>query len=450
MDANESHLLYESLGILTSEISDVSAEGIAKSVGALISQGKLKPGDLLPPVRRLADELAVSPATVSSAWQKLRVVGVIRTDGRRGTTVCTQSSSAGTTRLSELQRENTGAILDLSQAVPDPLLLPNFKEGLLQLSLEHKMTNYFEPQVVPELENIIRSSQPFESEMLMLTNGAMDAIDRILSLIVRPGTVVAVENPTFSPILDLLDKNHANIIGIETDDDGIDPDSLKSAMARHKIELLLHQPHANNPSGHSMTYERELELSKIIHTSKATIVEIDHSFGIHTGDPTTLGRHFPDRTLYVRGFSKAYGPDLRMASVSGPKKLINPLIQQRQLGPSWTSRLLQSLLLFLLSDENSQRTVAFAKEQYAYRRENLLAELKRREVEVRGKTGTNIWVSVKNENNALMYLALQGIIATPGSAFKASSTNQQHIRIACGQVTSNFDLLAEKIATAAN
>ena len=64
-----------------------TAKGLAQAVSRAIRDATLLPGDQLPPIRRVAEELMMSPTTVSAAWQLLARSGTIRSDGRRGTTV---------------------------------------------------------------------------------------------------------------------------------------------------------------------------------------------------------------------------------------------------------------------------------------------------------------------------------------------------------------------------
>jgi DNA-binding transcriptional regulator YhcF (GntR family) len=49
--------------------------------------GDLKPGDRLPTVRHLADKLDIAPGTVARAYGELERLGVVVTEGARGTRV---------------------------------------------------------------------------------------------------------------------------------------------------------------------------------------------------------------------------------------------------------------------------------------------------------------------------------------------------------------------------
>ena len=54
--------------------------------------------------------------------------------------------------------------------------------------------------------------------------------------------------------------------------------------------------------------------------------------------------------MHIRSFSKSHGPDLRLAAVGGAGDVVTAVANRRLLGPGWSSRILQALLLELLQD----------------------------------------------------------------------------------------------------
>jgi DNA-binding transcriptional MocR family regulator len=97
------------------------AAEIAADVERAVADGALKPGELLPPMRELAERLGVNPNTVAAAYRTLRERGVIETAGRRGSRVRPRPATTG--------REYIGVdipegVRDLSNGNPDPALLP--------------------------------------------------------------------------------------------------------------------------------------------------------------------------------------------------------------------------------------------------------------------------------------------------------------------------------------
>ena len=77
----------EAAGVIADAIVEASPAGIAKTIGALVSNDTLTAGSKLPTIRALATALGVSASTVADAWRILGGRGVITTDRRRGTTV---------------------------------------------------------------------------------------------------------------------------------------------------------------------------------------------------------------------------------------------------------------------------------------------------------------------------------------------------------------------------
>ena len=115
-----------------------------------------------------------------------------------------------------------------------------------------------------------------------------------------------------------------------------------------------------------MTPSRAEALARVIRSASTTVgdlvvIEDDHSGLISTEGDVTLGAHLPDRVVHVRSFSKSHGPDLRIAAVGGPRDLVDRIMARRMLGPGWTSRMLQTILLDLLTDGASIDAVAEAR-----------------------------------------------------------------------------------------
>ena len=62
-------------------------EQIVSQIQEAVATGTLRPGNRLPPVRQLADQLEIAPGTVARAYSELERRGIVVTDGARGTRV---------------------------------------------------------------------------------------------------------------------------------------------------------------------------------------------------------------------------------------------------------------------------------------------------------------------------------------------------------------------------
>lgn len=432
---------------LVDAVDDRTARGIAAAVGRMITDGSLPVGQRLPTVRDLAKALGVSPTTVSEAWQSLSAVGAIDARGRQGTFV-RQPTGPATPRRYRRVTEGPGHFaLDLSTGTPDPALLPDLGPLLAKVSRQSLTSSYLDHPVLPPLEERLSASWPFPAEAITVVDGAMDALDRVASVIVRLGDRVVVEHPTFPPLLDLLDLLGAEVVGVPLDAEGMRVDALQSALALGATAVFL-QPRAHNPTGITMSARRGRQLAAALATSDAVIVEDDHSGDIASGALVSMGTHLPHRTVHLRSYSKSHGPDLRLAAVGGAGEVVSAVANRRLLGPGWSSRILQSVLLEMLDHAPTQRAVTAARLEYARRRKAVTAVLSERGVGFTGSDGINLWMQVADERSALITLAAQGIGAAPGEPFMVHGDTPS-LRVTVGLVDHDAERVAGMLADAA-
>lgn len=431
---------------MTATDAATTAQGIAGAIGSLVTDAELVPGDRLPTVRALAGHLGVSPTTVSEAWRILARHGAITTDRRRGTTVrSTRVGAEG--RYWQVPVAPGTLALDLSTGTPDPALLPALGPVLASLQAEVMVTSYNDRPVLPDLEEELRSRWPETPEMLTVVDGAQDALDRIVSAHVRLGDIVVVEDPTFPPLLDMLELAGARVVGVPVDRHGIDPGVLREAVAVAPAAVFV-QPRAHNPTGASFDAERAAVIAALLEPTDALIVEDDHSGEISGVALHSIANHLRGRVLHVRSYSKTHGPDLRVAAVGGPAAALEPIVSRRRLGPSWTSRLTQRILLAMLTDPAIEASVATAAGIYAQRRAGLSAALTACGVIPAPGAGLNLWLDVADEQRAVVALAANGIGVAPGSPFRVGR-NPGNIRISLGAAGGDLGPLAQALAEAA-
>lgn len=428
---------------LRERLRDPTARGLADAVGRAVGEGALTAGAKLPPVRQVATGLRMSPTTVSAAWQLLRRAGTIQTDGRRGTVVA-PSRSGGPGRYRAALGGRSGFPLDLSTGVPDPLLLPPLPALAGRAPAP---SSYLDEPVLPGLAAVLRERWPYPPDRLAIFDGAMDALDQIASGLLRLGDRAVVENPCFPPLLDLLDALGVQAVPVGTDADGALPSSLAAALAERPAAVFL-QPRALNPTGASWSPGRAAALAEVLAPASAYVVEDDSAGDVASSALVSIGTHLPARTLHVRSFSKSHGPDLRLAAVSGPATVLDPILERRLLGQGWTSRLLQGLLLRLLTDPGSVTAVRHARDEYARRRHLVVSGLRAAGLSLPPGDGLNIWLPVRDEQAALLTLAGQGIAAAAGAAFTVG-TGRPHLRVTVGLVTDEHAAVAAHLAEAA-
>lgn len=419
------------------------AESIAANVEEAISRGALAPGDALPPIRELAGRLGVNPNTVAAAYRLLRDRGAVETAGRHGTRV---RHRPATTPRSLLGLDVPAGVRDLSTGNPDPALLPI---GFARIPRARPLL-YGEPAASPELVEHARAALGADgvpADHLAVTSGALDGIERALAAHLRPGDRVAVEDPGWANLLDLLAALGLSAEPVRVDDDGPLAADMARALGRG-VRAVVVTNRAQNPTGAALSADRADALRGVLagRADDVLLVEDDHCAGIAGVPLHTLAgstRHW----AFVRSASKAYGPDLRVAVLAGDRRTVERVHGRQRLGAGWVSHLLQDLAVSLWSDEAATRLVGEAEARYTGTRTRLCAALAERGVTAHGRSGLNVWIPVPDETVAITRLLGAGWAAAPGSRFRIRTAPGMRVTVA-DLVAAEADSLADAIADA--
>jgi DNA-binding transcriptional MocR family regulator len=425
-------------------ISGAGAEAIAASIEEAVSTGVLTPGAELPPIRELASQLGVNANTVAAAYRLLRDRGAVETAGRRGTRV--RDRPATTPRSLRALAVPPG-VRDLSTGNPDPALLPI---TTAQFSPRRTPLLYGEPAVSPELAEHARASLSADgvsADHLAVTAGALDGIERVLAAHLRPGDRVAVEDPGWANLLDLIGALGFSVEPVRVDDDGPLVADVTRAL-RRGVQAIVVTTRAQNPTGAAVSATRRDELRQLLTDhGDVLLVEDDHCAGIAGAALHSLAgstRHW----VYVRSASKAYGPDLRLAVLAGDRRTIERVHGRLRLGAGWVSYLLQDLAVDLWRDKAATRLVHNAEAAYTANRTLLRAALADRGVTSHGRSGLNVWIPVPDETVAITRLLSAGWAAAPGTRFRIDTPPGMRITISdlsAGEIDRLADAIAEAL-----
>ncbi|MFI7504835.1 aminotransferase class I/II-fold pyridoxal phosphate-dependent enzyme [Streptomyces sp. NPDC049687] len=406
-------------------ISGATAKGIAASVERGVAEGSLGPGAALPPVRRLADELGVSPGTVATAYKELRRRGVVVTRGRGGTVVAPVPSVA-----SRRPPRVPEGLRDLAGGHPDPRLLPGLAPPtrLSPGARSHRSTPRLE-----RLEEAVRDwlrPDGVPVEHVTFAHGALDLIGRLLSVELRSGDAVAMEDPGYHHLLDLVTALGLRIVPVAVDDEGVRPDALRTAV-RAGVRALVFSPRAQNPFGGCFSAERRNELVDVLRDEPdLLVVENDHASVVADAPLRTLTSGGLSRWVHVRTVSKFLGTDLRWAAAACDPATLARHDGRLLLTSGWVSHLLQETVYRLLTDNDTRALVTRARETYARRRTALLEELAARGIPAHGTSGMNLWVPVRDESAVVNGLRSYGWWVAAGARFRSASEPAVRISVA--------------------
>ncbi len=409
-----------------------------------MANGALAPGEPLPSVRRLAAEVGLSPVTVAAGMAELRRRGVVVTEPRRGSRIGA-GPPIGTLRAPLPVPQGAR---DLSRGNPDPQLLPDLGGALLCSMAPARL--YGEPATLPELIALSREqlrADGIPARSLCVVSGALDGIERALAANLRPGDRVAVENPGYAALYDLLRAQGLALEPVAVDDRGMLPGELERALAGGARAAVI-TPRGQNPTGAALDGARARELSTVLDRAPQTLVIEDD----HLGPVSDAARHttLPGRERWAttRSVAKALGPDLRLAVLAGDPRTVARVEGRQQCGPGWVSHILQRLVLELWSDPAVREQVRSAGTTYSARRKRLLACLQRRDVEAHGASGFNVWIPVHDEAGAVGELLQRGWVVAPGAPFRLGAAAPA-IRVTIATLTAaEAEQLAADIADA--
>lgn len=399
-----------------SYISGDNAVNIARSVELAIASGRVTAGSLLPPVRSLAGSLRVSPATVAAAYRMLQQRGVVAGDGRRGTRV-RPAAPVAAPAAPPLPR----GVRDLASGSPDLALLPDrieqrlYRDALNDPRLLALAQKQFAADGVP-------------AKSIAVCSGALDGVERVLREMTRSGDRVAVEDPGFTGVIDLLASLSLVPVPVSVDDDGPIPSSLRGAL--RSARAFIATPRAQNPTGASITPRRGRELRAVLEDfPEVVVLEDDHAGPVAGSRYVTLVTG-AERWAVVRSVSKPLGPDLRVALLAGDPETIARVEGRQALGMRWVSHILQRLVVQLWSDRRVLRQLAVAEKTYSERRNALIGALASHGIEGRGVSGLNVWIPLRDESAVVQSLLARGWAVNAGERYRIASGPAIRVTIA--------------------
>jgi DNA-binding transcriptional MocR family regulator len=390
-------------------VQGTSTKEIVASIEAAAASGELVAGDRLPSVRALAADLGVSPTTVAAAIADLRRRGVVVSRPRSGTEI------AGRAPVAPFAPPPVPAgVRDLASGNPDPALLPDVQGALRGLTGPPRL--YGAEAVHPELRATATEALEVDTTHLCVVNGGLDGIERVLAAHLVPGDAVAVEDPGFPAVVDVI--RALGLVPVPVPVEA--PDAIPEAA-----RALVVTPRGQNPTGAVLDARR---LRRALRPG-LLLIEDDH-LGPVAGVPARTATAGHDRWAVVRSVSKWLGPDLRLAVVAGDATTIRRVQGRQAVGPGWVSTLIQRAVAALWADPGAAALAEQAATVYAGRRRALIAALGEHAIAAVGDSGLNVWVPVADEDHAVAGLLAAGWAVTPGARFRLASPPAIRVTIA--------------------
>lgn len=429
-------------------ITGATATEIAESVRQQIERAELAPGDALPPVRALADDLQVNRNTVVAAYRHLTQAGLVEARGRAGTRV------AEPTAVAQEGFARGTVLRDLGTGNPDAALIPDARTALGRIASRPVL--YGEPVIDPDLDRwatawmreAVADERPLR---LTVTGGASDAIERLLAQTLTRDDAVALEDPCFLASLNTVRLGGYRPVAVPVDAEGMTVAGLGAALDAG-VRAVVCTPRAQNPTGASLSARRAADLRAVLTDHPYVLVIEDDHFSLLSSQPfhSVIG---PDhqRWALIRSVSKFLGPDMCLAVTASDPDTAERLARRLNPGSQWVSHLLQRLGLELLTDAHARAAVAAAADHYATRNLVAAAAFTAAGVPTAARDGLSLWVPLPAPARAVAeQLMRRGWLARPGDEFVLSDPSAaHHLRLTVHDLTdAELQRLARDLADA--
>jgi DNA-binding transcriptional MocR family regulator len=445
-------------------------EALADDIARSIHAGLLKPGDRLPSVRTASAARKLSPSTVFQAYYLLEARGLVESRPRSGYYVAqaaarlppepeAASRPDGESRdvdvsalvFEVLESAMSHDVVPLGSAFPSPLLFPLERVGRAVASAAVHLDPWSTvDDLTPGNTELRRQialrylidGMDVPADEIVITNGALEALNLCLSAVTRPGDAVLVESPCFYATLQSLERNGLRAIEVPTHPrTGVDLDAMETAIARHAPRACWLMPTFQNPLGCTMPDDRKRDLVALLARHEIPLIEDDVYAELHHGAGRVLPAKAFDRdgqVMHCSSFSKSLAPGYRIGWVAAGRRA--QAVARRKLTTTLNTNVPAQIGLARYLERGSfdrhlrrlRRTLAAQQEQYIA----LVARSFPRGTRVtRPAGGYFLWIELPPGGDALLLqrqAGSLGISIAPGPMFSASRGFGHCLRLNCG------------------
>ncbi|WP_118135658.1 PLP-dependent aminotransferase family protein [Oceanicella sp. SM1341] len=412
---------------------------IADAIAQDIRAGTLKPGDRLPPQRKLAGRLGVDFTTVSRAYAEAQSRGLLDSHVGRGTFVT--ASANGSTAPDPARAGEEDLSMNMPPEPTDPALLEKMREGLSYVGANLVSLLRYQSPIGSEKDKeaastwlSMRGMVP-RLERIAVTPGAHATMTAVLSTLCGAGDAVLCERITYPGLRNIARRLGIELVGLEMDESGILPDALEAAIRAHGPRALYLNPTLQNPTTLTMPTARRLEVSEVLNRHGLPLIEDDAYGFIPARAPAPLAVSAPDLTWHIGGLAKCIGAGLRLAYVVAPsaRGAFN-LAQALRATAVMPSPISAALATHWIEDGTAERIRRFIRTESAAR-QAIAAETLEGLKFTSDPNAFNIWLHLpKGSGRADLMGRMAGrhVGLMPSDVFTVSGAPDEHVRVCLG------------------
>jgi 2-aminoadipate transaminase len=289
----------------------------------------------------------------------------------------------------------------------------------------------------------LQGRRPADDE-LMLTSGAIEALDLVGKTFLDRGDTVAVEAPTYLGAIMAFRGFETQIVAVPMDDAGLDVDDLERRLSEGlRPKLLYTIPDHQNPAGVTLASERRPLLVELARRHGFLIVEdvAYRELGFAADAPPTLWSLAPDVVVQAGTTSKTFFPGVRLGWAVGPAEISQRLVSAKQNTDQCAGAVGQRLVEEYIRRGWIDEQLGESRALYRRKCERLLAALERDMPEgarwTTPRGGFFTWVTLPDgvDSTALAArAAADGVGIVPGTLFFADGRGNDSVRLSFSMV----------------
>src|SRR5438874_5288736 len=366
-----------------------------------IARGRMAAGFQLPPERDLAAALAISRATVVSAYRELEARGLVRGYVGRGTFVSARPDAAsapfawrGKMAAATLRSTDT-TVRDLVRAASDPSVmslaagvpaLECFPADAFHRAMNHVLAKHAPiawchgpTEGLPRFRQALADRFGGEPEHILVLAGAQQGLDLLARCLIDPGDAVVIDRPGYLGAIQTFRNASARLLGWDVSRG--DLDELEELMLRYRPKLLYTNPTHQNPTGVTMPIRTRRELLELAARYRVPIVEDDTYRELAlTGPPTPPSLFVLDEghevVIRINSFSKMLAPGLRLGWISAVRPIVDQLTLIKQQVDPHTQNLSQLVVCDLVENGTLDAHLATLRAEHRRRRDAMVHALR--------------------------------------------------------------------------
>jgi len=433
---------------------------IVEQIRAQVNDGTLKVGDRLPSTRELAQQYDLHRNTICAAFEELTANGIISSHVGKGTFIVFnpkeeikaptapapsfthvwdrlftgQQNEDAFTRL--IAQGYPKSCISFANAVPiadlfsfrriNKVVNEVFREKRMEL-VEFGEAAGYRPLREQLAEKMRGYGIRTDADGILITNGVQESLTIIREVLLRPGDLALVENPTYPGALRVFRKQGVRCVAIPVTRDGLDLEMVQSLFQHERPGLIYTTPAFHNPTGRTMSLVQRRRLLSLAYQYGVPIVEDDiYSDLRYEGHPVPSLKSMDNAgaVIYLSSFSKVGFAGLRVGWMIAPRMIAERFIAAKETQDLHTNVLGQAILSELVHGGLLTRHLKKVRLEYAMRRDGMIAALGRHFPQeatyVKPEGGMSMWITLPPEIDAatLLTMALQkDVVFSPGMRF---------------------------------